>query len=254
MASRSAAHLPPSRASDAWSQPVTLATTYAEGAVRDAREARDAYGSSYNLENALATSAFFQVQDCVPSDFQATVEEGSAGQRGAIGNIACKSLTPSRAAWERAEQIASGTVERQMTLPPRVAQAFADGADLNEAYAAAGLPPPNGSLPAVPPAPSAWNAGWKSSMPKGGSKVRLAVGAASGSSAAGARGMLTSAAFSGGRLAPSFDVSGSVSGPAKPYDPPRVDSGVASTPLGTSARGVYTQPQAADRLRTSYRN
>lgn len=247
-----------------------LSTSYADAVPKDAREAFDAYQDHRALEGTLATANYWQYHQCLKEGFQATDEAGAVGCRGGVPGVACASYDPARAGYERAQQIYGGIMERQMDIPAAVADLFAGGMDLEEAYAKAGMPMPCGAAAAAVRLAAAGEP--SASLLRAGSKTqRLAVGGAGGISTYG---MPVAAAYRGGRVvssregdAPAAYEKGRPAGMPAPGSKPGAKSGAqiytrmhesGSGPttyatMSTRDKDLYSQPAAAGRMVTDYR-
>lgn len=183
----------------AWAAPRASEPTFLRSHFEcdDREEAFDRYQEYRHLEGTLATSDFWQYRDCLKDGFQATDEAGDVGCRGEIGNVACMSLDPARARYERIQQVLDASMERQLDVPSAVSDLFAAGLDLDEAYAKAGLPVPCGCSSSAPVRAAV--AGDPAAGRVTGKGIRLAVGASP------SIGMAVAAAFKGDRVVSVYD-------------------------------------------------
>lgn len=252
----------------------------------DRRECFDDYQDRRNMEGALDSAMFWQMGSCGKEGFQVTDEAGVAGCRAGVGGsgVACTSLDPSRAAYERLQQKIGGGVERQMAVPDVVADYFGDGADLDDAYRMAGMAFP---VEAVPDGSAACGAGMRTAKPAAAKPMtpadvkamRLSVNGGAGGPWTGrttAHSMSAAAAYKGGKVVSVFadGVPPAYAGghPAAMPEPGRAFGGVkgatmyvrndacgsgpstlALTPVGHGrGKDLYAQAAAALRHATAY--
>lgn len=259
-----------------------LTTSYPDAVPKDSREAFDSYQEYRALDGTLASAGYWQYNQCLKDGFQATDEAGNNNCRSEVGNVGCNSYDPARAGYERTQQILSAGMERQMDIPSNVADMFASGMDLDEAYAKAGVPISGYSC-------ESYNASTKqepsATLVRGGigagsKHSRLAVNGSAGGAATGqtsAYGMSVAAAYKGDRVVSSFADGGPNAykdGHPAEMPPPGVKypsakgaqmygrsmeagsgpSAYATMPThGPLSAGLFSLPDGSNKLNTQYR-